>query len=264
MGRAGLGSLIGAIVGAGAAGALAQSTDAPPVITNPTWLSKPTGDTLAGLYPAAAQYPPRPGRVLMRCQVKIDGTLQYCIIVAEDPPGLGFGAASLQAARYFRMRPPTIDGKPFGGAIVTIPIAWRMAGGSNPPPLKPPQWASGAMGMLIRPAEAGATAPGKWLALPCMGPEGQFPCQYHFAEWKRQPTPEDLLRVRKAIGSKDARLNCKIGEGGLLADCQAPGLNATAAQALLSLAPLYQTRAPLDDGTDPKGATLTIRLLGAY
>ena len=89
----------------------------------------------------------------MRCVVDVIGHLRDCEITEEHPAGQGFGAATLKAARYFRVKPATRDGHPVE-ATITIPMRWKMdgdsrsgaetppvssTGASPPPPSQPPQ-----------------------------------------------------------------------------------------------------------------------------
>jgi protein TonB len=107
------------------AGPIAVPTG-PPVILNPTWLSRPTADQMARYYPPAAAAAGIEGKVLMRCQVTVKGTLTACAVVSETPPRQGFGAAAQHLTPYFRMNPETVDGKPVEGAEVTIPIRFSL------------------------------------------------------------------------------------------------------------------------------------------
>jgi TonB family protein len=120
------------LVGAPGGPASAQ-TPAPPAppshpddITNPDWETKPEGDALVGLYPSWAFDHAVEGRVMMQCDVQVDGAMANCVIVEEHPLGYGFGRATLQAQSYFRMHPRTINGLPVGGARVDIPMNWRL------------------------------------------------------------------------------------------------------------------------------------------
>ena len=65
------------------------------------------------------------GRATMSCTVRANGTLTDCSIVSEEPPGAGFGEATLELARFFRMRPMTVDCVPVEGGTVCVPVVWR-------------------------------------------------------------------------------------------------------------------------------------------
>jgi TonB family protein len=89
------------------------------------WERSPTVDQIAALYPAQARAARVGGRVLMRCRVARDGTLSGCIVLSEAPQGYGFGAATLGAARYFRMIPRFAEERQPNG-VVDVPLSWRL------------------------------------------------------------------------------------------------------------------------------------------
>ncbi|MGR4865342.1 TonB family protein [Caulobacter sp. LARHSG274] len=93
--------------------------------SNPDWAKKPTAEALAAAFPTAAAKKGVDGRAVLACQVTIEGYLQGCKVEAEDPEGLGFGAAALQLSPQFRMTPKIRGGKPQPGGQVTIPVDWR-------------------------------------------------------------------------------------------------------------------------------------------
>ncbi len=98
----------------------------PLVITNPQWIRKPNGDDLTGYYPTSALERGVEGHTVVECVVTEDGLLAACRVISEEPAGEGFGAAGVQAASLFRMRPQTVNGVPVSGARVRVPLTWRV------------------------------------------------------------------------------------------------------------------------------------------
>jgi TonB family protein len=98
----------------------------PSVITRPDWVRKPTGEDLADLYPKAAADKNLEGQATIRCQVSAAGDLENCRTIEESPPLEGFGDAALAMASKFKMKPMSKDGAPVGGALVNIPIRFRL------------------------------------------------------------------------------------------------------------------------------------------
>lgn len=99
-------------------------------VINPDWVQRPDGYDLVRFYPAAAVAKKLPGTGLMQCRVNIDGTLTGCRVLRQSPQGAGFGEAMLQMAPLFRMKPQTRDGAPVAGAVVRIPMMFKLAPGS--------------------------------------------------------------------------------------------------------------------------------------
>jgi TonB family protein len=95
------------------------------VITDPDWLQRPTGDEMANYYPPVAQLLGLGGHVTMECEVTAIGATINCHIDGEAPLGMGFGDAALALAKYFRMKPMTLDGLPVAGGRVIVPISFR-------------------------------------------------------------------------------------------------------------------------------------------
>jgi TonB family protein len=101
--------------------------------SDPGWMKKPTAADLAGVFPVAAAKKGVDGSASIKCQVGIEGFLQKCEVASETPPGLGFGAAALQLAPQFRMKPKIRDGKPVASDDMVIPILWKGFRASNLP-----------------------------------------------------------------------------------------------------------------------------------
>lgn len=98
---------------------------APPQITDPTWIERPSGRDFARYYPERAIEREREGRVVLNCVVGSDGRIS-CTVSSEDPTGWGFGEAALRISRHFRMAPATADGRPTDGGRVRVPINFRL------------------------------------------------------------------------------------------------------------------------------------------
>jgi periplasmic protein TonB len=102
----------------------------PSIITNPDWLRRPNADEVADVFPEAALDRGVSGRATVACAVTAEGKLTGCSVVAEDPPGEGFGGAALALTVRFAMRPMTRDGAAVGGGTVRIPMRFI----APPPP----------------------------------------------------------------------------------------------------------------------------------
>ena len=109
-----------------AAATTSHKAPAPKAMAVSEWVRTPTGAELAGLFPPAALKNGIEGHTVMECVVNRSGELSLCVIVAEDPLGHGFGAASLKTAPLFRLRASHAQGKGKAGGRVRIPLAWAL------------------------------------------------------------------------------------------------------------------------------------------
>ena len=112
---------------------LLAATELPPVqpvLVRPTndlaiaadWERKPTGAEFGSYYPDRAMRQGVSGAATIACVVRASGALRDCRLVAETPPGYGFGDAAMRLSSLFKMRPQTMDGVPVEGGEVRIPI----------------------------------------------------------------------------------------------------------------------------------------------
>ena len=101
--------------------------------TNPDWLRVPTADELGAVWPVAALKKGLGGKVVLRCEVDLEGLAQECSVQSEDPPAMGFGSAALVLTPKFLFRPATQDGKPVT-AWVTIPVQFGDGPTKGPAP----------------------------------------------------------------------------------------------------------------------------------
>lgn len=66
-------------------------------------LKSPSPQVLAGLFPATARRAGVEGAVTLECVIRRDGGFGECVVKAENPEGLGFGGAALQAMTYYQV-----------------------------------------------------------------------------------------------------------------------------------------------------------------
>lgn len=95
-------------------------------VVNPAWISKATGEDFAKLYPMRAQEKHVSGAVMVLCAVTDDGRMGDCKVLAAEPQGYGFEAATLKIMGRFRMKPLTADGKPTAGGTFGMTVRWNL------------------------------------------------------------------------------------------------------------------------------------------
>jgi TonB family protein len=145
---------------------------------------------LAEFYPDQAREAQVEGQAAVKCSVTADAHLDDCLIVSEDPPGFGFGRATLQAARSMNLRAKAAAGKPPVGGQVIVPINWRSAGNIG----------------VQEPKLADTTKQGPTLS------------------WRRKPSDADLAAIypvkalRKRVGGTVV-MRCTSGAAGDLTKC---------------------------------------------
>lgn len=87
----------------------------------------PTREDLAPLYPARAATERKDGAATMSCRVMRDGVLSGCWIVAEVPPGYGFGQAAIALSKLLKGKPATLNGQPIDGAEIRFALGFDPA-----------------------------------------------------------------------------------------------------------------------------------------
>ncbi len=118
--------LASAGVTAARAAEAALSPDPAPLIAEDDWIHKPMGKEAWRFYPERATRQMRNGEVRLRCAVEDTGQVTGCVVVADSKPGNRFGEAALKMSRLFVIKPRVIDGAVVNGALVTIPVVFRV------------------------------------------------------------------------------------------------------------------------------------------
>lgn len=91
----------------------------------PYWTETPTPAEMAKVYPDQAYEAGVGGQVSMMCQATFTGHLNNCQVIGETAPDSGFGKASLELARYYRMKLIGPDGAPMVGRLVRVSVNWK-------------------------------------------------------------------------------------------------------------------------------------------
>lgn len=103
----------------------------PAVVVNPEWVSPPTPEEIAAVYPPGARKAGVSGVATIDCNVTVDGKAIDCRVDSETPAGQGFGAAALKLSGTFRLTPRMVDGRPSPGGFFIRQISFDPT--SNPP-----------------------------------------------------------------------------------------------------------------------------------
>ena len=87
----------------------------------------PGPDEAAADYPAGAQAAEIEGRVTLDCQVAATGKLIACDVIAENPPGYGFGSATVELfMSAAHVDPASVPGGIPAGARKKFTYAWLL------------------------------------------------------------------------------------------------------------------------------------------
>lgn len=109
-----------------------------PKVALPQWTALPTPAQFQSAFPdAASKAGVLKAKVVMTCTVAADGGLTGCGIASEDPPGYGFGPATLPLAPAFRVKLWGTDGRPVVGGTVRAPIRYDLQQAADPAAPKP-------------------------------------------------------------------------------------------------------------------------------
>lgn len=103
------------------------------VVTNPDWVTKPSGADIASHYPKMMIVLGIEGRATIHCDVTVQGDAANCVVRSESPTGLGFGPAAVSLAPTFKFSPKKLNGRPMDGGSVNIPITFSLDRSSPPP-----------------------------------------------------------------------------------------------------------------------------------
>ncbi|HWA23573.1 MAG TPA: toll/interleukin-1 receptor domain-containing protein [Caulobacterales bacterium] len=106
-------------------GAMSASSTVPARASfiRPTWLVRPSVETLTSAYPTEARKTDTAGQALLNCVVLADGKLA-CSVISERPEGWGFGSAALTVSAYFKAAPELPDGSLARGKTAQLTISF--------------------------------------------------------------------------------------------------------------------------------------------
>lgn len=105
-------------------------------LLQPVLVSGPTFAQTQAAYPARALSDGIDGVAILDCLVTDKGRLDACRPYAENPSGYGFGAAALDLAADFTLKPRLLDGDPVGGVEVHVPVPFQAHDPTAPLQLK--------------------------------------------------------------------------------------------------------------------------------
>lgn len=218
------------------------------LIKDPVWAREPDNEQFMSFYPPVARAQNRGGWAVVSCRALAGGGLADCKTAIEAPAGQGFGAAARRmAGQTFKLKPHGRDGRSVEGGYVHVPVVFQPAAGGDMPPLT---FAAGQPAMLVTVAPRGS-APAN--AFPCPAPEApDAVCVAHGLTWSSRPQADAAAPVLRAAGQKSgvSTLDCAVGDGGGLVDCQVGGdLTPGGQAAILQLSRAFRAPDQASDGT---------------
>lgn len=100
-----------------------EELDSAAVITNPTWIARPTGQDYVNAYPPDARDNNISGEASLHCMVRDDGRL--ACRAQDDGTPYDFEGAALQISTGLRMAPVDAEGESTAGRRYNMRIAFR-------------------------------------------------------------------------------------------------------------------------------------------
>jgi len=91
------------------------------------WLRRPTPSQLMAVFPTKALEKGLDGEATISCKISPQGALFDCVVVSEEPAGIGFGQAAIALTPQFLMKPAMKDGQPVASRA-RIPISFKGLG----------------------------------------------------------------------------------------------------------------------------------------
>lgn len=98
----------------------------PYVVQEADWIRKPTFDQMLSYTRLSDLRRKVEGEVLLRCRVQTSGSVNDCAVVSESNPAAGLGKSVLRTTRWFRIKPPEVDGAPVDNTTVLIPFRFNL------------------------------------------------------------------------------------------------------------------------------------------
>jgi hypothetical protein len=97
------------------------------------WTARPSLEDARRIVPAAVIATNELQIVHLRCRIAPPGNLADCEVDYESRPGLGLGAAALEAARLSSLKPTLSTGEPSRGHFVSVSMNFDVGGAVNRP-----------------------------------------------------------------------------------------------------------------------------------